>query len=242
MGIGTVSESSLHASLKEIYFRPGDKMEELVDGYIVDIVRGDDLIEIQTGNFASIKAKLAHLLRKRAVSLVHPIAASRWITRVGAEGDVVGRRRSPKRGKPFDAFEEFVTMPHLLLNPNLTVELLMVEDEVVYECDGGGKWRRRGMSKIGRRLISIEGRVVLSTLADFKNLLPKGLTDSFTAKDVARAVPCTISLARMATYTLKNLGAIEPSGSRGRATEYRLAWEERFVYDSNNRDAEDFDP
>jgi hypothetical protein len=38
--IGTLNEGHLHASLKEHYSRPGDLMKEVVDGYVVDLLRG----------------------------------------------------------------------------------------------------------------------------------------------------------------------------------------------------------
>ena len=37
--IGTLRESSLHASLKELYARPGDELEAVREGYVVDLVR-----------------------------------------------------------------------------------------------------------------------------------------------------------------------------------------------------------
>lgn len=69
-GINTYNEKSLHADLKQWYALPGDKMEVRVDGYIIDLVRGDLLIEIQTGGFSPLKRKLAHLAQAHPVRLV----------------------------------------------------------------------------------------------------------------------------------------------------------------------------
>jgi hypothetical protein len=60
-GIGLLNEKPLHASLKQWYARPGDRFEVPVDGFVIDIVRGRLLIEIQTRNFASTRAKLIKL-------------------------------------------------------------------------------------------------------------------------------------------------------------------------------------
>jgi len=57
-GIGTLKESSLHAKLKEWYRKPGDRLEVPIDGYLIDIVHSDLLIEIQTQNFSAIKKNL----------------------------------------------------------------------------------------------------------------------------------------------------------------------------------------
>ena len=45
--IGTLNEGALHAQLKEWYRRPGDRLEQSVGGFVVDLVRGDLLVEIE---------------------------------------------------------------------------------------------------------------------------------------------------------------------------------------------------
>jgi hypothetical protein len=47
-GIGQLNEKALHASLKQWYARPGDRFEVAVGGFVIDIVRAELLIEIQT--------------------------------------------------------------------------------------------------------------------------------------------------------------------------------------------------
>jgi len=59
--IGTLNEGVLHAQLKDWYRRPGDRVEQLVDGFVVDLVRGELLVEIQTGRFAPLRRKLEQL-------------------------------------------------------------------------------------------------------------------------------------------------------------------------------------
>jgi hypothetical protein len=62
-GIGLLNEKPLHASLKEWYSQPQDQFEVAVDGFVIDIVRDDLLLEIQTANLASVKSKLARTAR-----------------------------------------------------------------------------------------------------------------------------------------------------------------------------------
>ena len=108
--IGTLNEKPLHAALKKWYAQPRDLIEVPVDGFTVDIVRGDLLIEIQTANLWSIKRKLTKLLEQHPVRLVYPITQERWIVRQSRKGRrVLGRRKSPKRGAFESFFEEFVT-------------------------------------------------------------------------------------------------------------------------------------
>ena len=89
-------ERGLHAELKEWLCEPRDLVEGTVWGYRADIIRGDLLIEIQTGNFPQIRAKLAKLLTGYRVKLVHPIPERKWIIRDidGGGGVIRGHRRA----------------------------------------------------------------------------------------------------------------------------------------------------
>ena len=80
-GIGVRQESSLHAALKEWYADPDDAVEVAVDGYQIDVISGELLVEIQTGNFSAMRVKLRRLLPAHPVRLVYPIAREKWICR-----------------------------------------------------------------------------------------------------------------------------------------------------------------
>lgn len=107
-GIGLLNEKPLHASLKQWYARPGDRFEVSVDGFVIDIVRDDLLIEIQTRNFSSIKSKLTNLTHSHRVRLIYPIVQEKWIVRLATNGSASVRRKSPKRGRLEDLFWELV--------------------------------------------------------------------------------------------------------------------------------------
>ena len=66
MQIGTLNEGALHAQLKEWYRCPGDLLEQVAGGFVVDLVRGDLLVEIQTGGFAPLRRKLELITRTAA--------------------------------------------------------------------------------------------------------------------------------------------------------------------------------
>ena len=144
-GIGLLNEKPLHASLKQWYARPGDRLEVAVDGFVIDIVRDDLLIEIQTRNFASIKSKLTKLVHSHQVRLIYPIVQEKWIVRSATDdrGGVI-RRKSPKRGRLEDLFREMVSIPQLLSNRNFSLEVLMIKEEEARRYEGKRQWRRRG--------------------------------------------------------------------------------------------------
>ena len=169
--IGTLGEKSLHAALKQWYVQPGDLLEEMVDGYHIDIVRHKLLIEIQTTNFSSIKNKLTALTEKHCVRLVYPIAQEKWIVRLAADGITqLGRRKSPKKGNTFHLYQELVRFPQLIDSRNFSLEVLLIREEEIRRNDGHGSWRRKGWSIADRRFIEVVHRHIFKRPADFLTL------------------------------------------------------------------------
>ena len=222
-GIGLLNEKPLHASLKQWYARPGDRFEVPVDGFVIDIVRDDLLIEIQTRNFAAINSKLCKLARSYEVRLVYPVVQEKWIVRSATDGGIAVRRKSPKRGRLEDLFWELVSIPQLLSNPNFSLEVLMIREEEVRRYDGRRKkWRRREWVLEGRRLVDVLDQRLFGKSADWLAFVPDGL-QSFTTKDLAVVVETNRELAQKMAYCLRQARMIELIGRQGRANLYRVA-------------------
>jgi hypothetical protein len=50
-----MNEFFLHSEIKKVYLLPGDQFEIKLGKYIVDILRGNLVIEVQTKNFSALK-------------------------------------------------------------------------------------------------------------------------------------------------------------------------------------------
>jgi hypothetical protein len=222
-GIGLLNERPLHASLKQWYARPGDRFEVPVDGFVIDIVRDDLLIEIQTRNFAAINAKLSKLTRSYEVRLVYPVVQEKWIVRLATgNGEIAVRRKSPKRGRWEDLFWELVSIPQLLSHPNFSLEVLLTREEEVRRYKGKRKWRSKGWVIEGRRLMDVVDRRLFRNSADWLAFIPDGL-QSFTTKDLATIADTRRELAQKMAYCLRQARMIELIGRQGRANMYRVA-------------------
>lgn len=220
--IGTLKEKSLHAALKARYAEEGDRLEVPVGPYVVDIVRGDLLIEIQTGGFSPLKRKLADLLAQgKRVHLIHPIAARKWIVRETAKGRVLGRRRSPKRGRPEEIFVQLVRIPGILPQPGFSVEVVLTHNEEVRRNDGRGSWRRKGWSLHDQRLLDTAGSIAFTCREDYLRFIPPGLARPFTNRELSSAASIPTRLAQKMTYTLHKAGWLEVAGKKGNAFLYQ---------------------
>jgi hypothetical protein len=214
--IGTLKEKPLHAALKRWYARPGDLIEAPVDGCIIDIVRGRQLIEIQTGSFAKIKGKLTRLVQTHPVRLVCPVASDKWIVKLAQDGcGILSRRKSPKHGSYEHVFHSLVSFPGLPSDPNLSVEVLLIQEDELRRYEEGLAWRRRGWVTQERRLIEVRDRRLFRTAADFAALLPANLPTPFTTADLASAMARPRRLAQRMAYCLREMGVLEPTGKRG---------------------------
>ena len=219
--IGTLNEKPLHASLKKWYAGRGDRFEAPVDGYVIDIVRGDLLVEIQTRNFVAIRRKLVDLTTRHKVRLVYPIAQQKWIVKLTNAGEgQESRRKSPKRGTPEQIFDELVAFPKLLSNPNFSLELLLIHEDEIRRYDAKRGWRRKGWVTQERRLLKVVDQRLFLTPEDMRVQIPSELPEPFTTSDLAGAIGRPRRLAQKMAYCLREMGAITHAGKRGRAMLY----------------------
>jgi hypothetical protein len=217
----TLNEKPLHETLKRWYALPGDTFEVPVDGSVIDIVRGDLLIEIQTKNFTAIKPKLQKLLVNHPVRLVYPIPREKWIVKLAEDGNSPAtRKRSPKRGTYEQVFYEMVRLPELIKNPNFSIELLLIEEEEIRRYDGVRGWRRRGWVIEERKLLRVSDRQILNSPADMLAFIPANLPEPFSVNDLAKATKINQKLAQKMVYCLRAMGCLAPAGKKVNAILY----------------------
>jgi len=222
-----MKESSLHATLKNWYTSTGDRQEVAIDGYLIDVVSKNQLIEIQTGNFSAIKEKVTYLVDLYPVRIVYPIAQTKWIIRIPAKGNTqLSRRKSPRKGRIEHIFSELIRFPNLSAHPNFSIELLLTREEEIRREDGKGSWRRKGQSIIDHRLIDIVARHLLESPKDYRALLPPELMRPFTNRELSEALRLPPRLSTKMTYCLKAMGVLTIVGKRSRANLYSLRSQE----------------
>ena len=221
--IGTLREKPLHASLKRWYARPGDGVEVPVDGFVIDLVREELLIEVQTRGFSSMKHKVTALLDLgHRVRIVHPIPIDKWIVKVDVDGGGLSRRRSPRHGNPTDIFAELVSFPDLMAHTHLEIEVLLTLEEEYRRHAPNRSWRRKGWTVVERRLIEVADSLLLTHTEDLIDLLPGDLPAKFTTADLAESLGRPRRAAQQMAYCLRKVGAIVAVGKHGNAIEYRV--------------------
>ncbi len=215
--IGTLNEGSLHAALKQHYAQPGDRFEVPLEGFVIDIERGRQLIEIQTGSFGAMGKKLDRLLGDHELLLVYPVAVETRLVRPRKPP-----RRSPKRGSVYQLFDELVSIPTLIDHPHLTLEVALVKIDRVQRHDPKARRGRGGYRTIDKVMTELVGIERFADVDDLRRLIPAGLPDEFTTADLAERGPFDRATAQKLAYCFQPLGIFEQTRRTRAGYHYRL--------------------
>jgi hypothetical protein len=193
----------LHAALKARYAEPGDELEVPLEGYVIDIRRGDLLVEIQTASFGSMGHKFDRLLDRHRMLLVHPIAVNTYLERRGQRP-----RKSPRHGSVFDIFDELVSIPTLLDHPNLTLDVVLVSVTKLQKADRRARRGRGGYRTMDRQLREVHEVRRFRNVRDLSALLPDDLPTPFTTADIAARAGVSRDVAQRMAYCFRALEVI----------------------------------
>ena len=214
-GIGTLSEKTLHAILKN-YIEPDKNFQEIkVGSFVADICKGNEITEIQTRSFDKLRKKLECFLEENTVTVVYPVASTKWLYWIDETGTVTKKRKSPKTGMPYEIFFELYKIKYLLTNPNLKLCIIMFDIEEYRYLNGWSKDRKKGSSRCDRIPVGIVDEININSLSEYSKLIPETLPARFTSKDFKAATHLSISNAQTALNVLNHIGAVKRVGKAG---------------------------
>ena len=239
--IGTLREKRLHAAVK-LYLCPdetcherpvGDLLRE--DGakprrMVADILTDGHIMEVQTGGFFPLREKIGWYLTHTPcrVTVVHPIPAVKYLSWIDpADGSILSRHRSPKKGRVKDVAKELYWVSDFIGDPRFAVRILLLELEEYRLADGWSRDKKRGSNRYERFTTALLGDVTLWTPADYAAyFLPPALSapdaegnpSVFTAAAYAKATGVRGKATYSTIHLLERLGLIQESEERvGRA-------------------------
>jgi hypothetical protein len=212
-------ETTLHRQLTAHYAIEGSLLEQRLGRYRIDVLQPHQLVEIQLAPLASIRDKIAALLKKHNVLVVKPIVVRKHLVKLRrAGGKEVSRRRSPKQGTLFDVFEDLVHFTRVFPHRRFTLEVLLVEiEEWRYPGHGRRRWRHENDYQVDdQRLVAVHGVQTFRTSADLCQMLPSALPRPFHTGHMAEHLGVARWIAQRMAYCLRETGAIRSVGkSRG---------------------------
>ncbi len=237
--INTYNETKLHKTLKTMYssVNEGALTEQKTGDYIADILLPDGgIIEIQTASLANLRKKIGTLIKEnRKITVVHPVAAIKYIETTDMSTGKTTRRKSPVKKSLVSAFRELTSLTAFLADRNFTLQVLetvITEERTRHkEAIQSRNGRRRfpkDWEKTNKRLEEILATHTFHGKASWKNLVPKRLrTREFTSaeffeelKEEFPAVKRQDTDIMLWVYT--KAGFTERIGKTGKAWIYRM--------------------
>ena len=221
MGIGTLSEKTVHSVLKNYYETNEQNHEVKIDGFVADICNGHEIIEIQTRSFDRLRKKLPVFLKHSPVTIVYPVPYLKWIHWVNpSTGEITAPRKSPKKGSPYSIFPELYRIKNLLTSPNLRIKIVMLNMEEYRFLDGWSEDKKKGSTRCDRIPTELIDEVYISKPDDYGLLIPESLSKEFTSIDYKKASGLSRKASGIAVHILNYVGSIEKIGNKGRAYLY----------------------
>lgn len=225
-GIGTLGEKTLHYILKQYYEPDESKQEIKVGRFVADIKNDAGIIEIQTRGFHNLRRKLEAFLPEYEVTVVYPVALTKWLLWIDeSTGEITKKRKSPKVGIPCEICWELYKIKSLLLNPNLHFRIPLLQVEEYRILNGWSTDGKKGSTRYERIPVALTETIEISSLADYRKLLPHNLPEIFTVKDFQKAAKMSLHMAGIALHVLNWVGAVKRIGKTGNSYLYHAQTE-----------------
>lgn len=224
-GIGTLSEKTLHAVLKN-YFEPNPTFHEIKVGrHYADIQNEHGIIEIQTRQFNKLRAKLDAFLKDYQVTVVYPVPYEKilyWVDET--TGEVTKGRKSPKRGNMYAIFPELYKIKSVLNHKNMRFCITLMNIEEYRFLNGWSQNRKKGSSCNDRIPTVLVEEIYINSKEDYKRFIPDGLPVQFDSKEFAKAAKISITLAQVVLNILTEVEGVVRVGKRSRSILYESAF------------------
>lgn len=222
-GIGTLSEKTVHAVLKN-YYAPDTDMHEIpIENFVADIYTGQEIIEIQTRAFNKMRRKLDAFLPVYPVTIVYPIPHIKWLSWIDEEtGETSPKRKSPKTGNAYMAFIELYKIRSYLSNPNLHLKVALIDMEEYRLLNGWSRDKKKGSERYDRIPVKFAEEVCIDRREDYMQFVPYDLPETFTTKDFAKHAKIQLRLAQTVLLILTDLEIVVRIGKQGNSYLYEV--------------------
>jgi hypothetical protein len=233
------NQTTLHHQLKEYYRTDLDGEEEVTvningNNFRIDVLNKERNIacEIHRANFGKqFSQKLVELLSipEMKIIIVYPVVNSQKVTRRHKK-NILSVSHYNRPLSKYSLFNHLVRIKIPFHEDQMEFHLHLIKEHVIKEFIGFyGRSTRRRYKTSDREIISLSEVLYLKTKKDFSTLLPSGLPDKFTNKDLAKIIAdpkvSQRQIQRLAgriTYSLWKLEVLARVGKIQQAFVYSL--------------------
>lgn len=222
--IGTYKERSQHLVLKN-YFEENTGFHEVpVGGYIADIKKDNDITEIQTPGFGSMRRKLeAFSALDYSVTVVYPAPVRQrivWIdpeTGERTEGRLINRPKAIYKLLP-----ELLYISDFIGNERICVRAVSLCSESVRLLDGFGDDRKKRATKLDTVPVEILDITDIRNADTLRTLLPFNIGQKLKSGDISKLLSLSRRNLWAAIKLLVKLEILIPSAKEGNSIVYTV--------------------
>lgn len=219
--IGILAEKTMHRVIKTYLEARAECQEIKIGRYFADIKNESGIIEIQTRQLFRLKKKLDTFLPDYPVTIVVPLAITKYVSWIDMEtGAVSNRRKSPKKENFYTLIKDLYSLRDYLSNPNFSLHLLYLEAEEFRYLNGWSKDKKRGSVRCDRIPLSLLDEKHFACPKDYQKLIPADLPEQFTAKEFAKFAKVPKGAEWYAVALLTAIGLLEVCGKQGKSNLY----------------------
>ena len=222
--IGTYRERSQHLVLKK-YFEENAELHEVpVGGYIADIKKGNDITEIQTSGFGSLRRKLeAFSALDYSVTVVYPSPVRQRIIWVDPDTGERTQGRLINRPKAvYKLLPELLYISDFFGNEKICVRAVLLCSESVRLLDGFGDDRKSHATKLDTVPVEILDITDIRDADALRALLPFNKGQNLKSGDISKLLSLSRRNLWAALKLLVKLEILIPSAKEGNSIVYTV--------------------
>ncbi len=239
-GIGTLGEKQMHAAIKRFICPDSSYHEVKLDTketnggkeksrhrrFVADILKDGNVYEIQTGRLAPLREKIRWILENTDynVTVIHPIAESRWVNVLDKSNNIEKRYRSPLKGKVTDIAPELYAICEFAPSPRFSLVILTMEAEQYMKNTAKTARSRPRYKKYELIPVNLLNATVFYGLDSYKYFIPEPLCGEFTVKQFSDASHIHGMDAYSTVHSLCDMGLLEECGKIGKAAAFKKTY------------------
>ncbi|MBQ8293070.1 MAG: hypothetical protein IJX78_04580 [Bacilli bacterium] len=219
MSIGTKQERTLHQYLKYYFCDNPDYHEQKCGSYIVDILKNEQIIEIQTSSFNAMRKKLESLLPNYPITIVYPIIVEKKIHNYDENGQFVSSKKSPKKEHPLKIGKELYKLNHILNNKNLNFicTILKIDEHRIPYLN---RYKQKRMTRINQIPYELVENINLKEGNTLASLIP--FDKEFTALEFKKKLKLSPRETSSTLIALRTLNVIKVTRQDGKKYIYEV--------------------
>jgi hypothetical protein len=208
--IGTLKEKDIHKSIKFLIDSDENNHEKKIGKFHVDVLNKNGIFEVQTRSFYKLKEKIVELSKDNYFTIVFPISRIKTIIVINSNsGELIRKRKSPKKGSIYDFLLELYTIRDLVDIENLRYRIIIIDSIEYRDSETKVGRYKRTLKKIQNEPVDIIEDISLERINDIYKFLNLDIQGEFDANLFSKIKSLSLNDSRTVLNMLERLNIVK---------------------------------